>query len=276
MDEQKSVITVLLYVAIGFGAAAVALGSYAYYRRDRAAIEQAIAAELERNSEPHDLSTESRSGRKVLGQGKVPSERIDRLQSLLNRTSQLLEMRTQELALKSREHELLRADLDAALTLLMEMMGDRPPSTIATVLAGRPDDEADVTKLRNRLESYEQELTVQTLELENLRRDLALLNADIVEDRVFGRAEMNIEPHGDREFRDAMLHSFTQIGAASVPVLTNLLLHEGADVRRFAAMTFGGMGELARDAEPALLTALDDPDPAVRAAVRDALERLEP
>jgi HEAT repeat protein len=66
------------------------------------------------------------------------------------------------------------------------------------------------------------------------------------------------------------------LGEPAVPALTELLRSGTASERILAANTLWGMGARARAAVADLVVALDDPDPALRAASAMALENMGP
>src|SRR5262245_3444887 len=63
---------------------------------------------------------------------------------------------------------------------------------------------------------------------------------------------------------------------AAVPVLTDLLQHQEAQVREAAVMGLWKLGPAGRPAVPALLATLADPCFEVRSAALVALERIDP
>ena len=68
--------------------------------------------------------------------------------------------------------------------------------------------------------------------------------------------------------------AFTQLGAAAVPVLVDLLSDERADVRIWSASVLGGLGEEGNDAVPALMGMLVDENKTVRDQAKRSLEQL--
>lgn len=72
--------------------------------------------------------------------------------------------------------------------------------------------------------------------------------------------------------RNAAAAALAQLGAVALPALEQLLRHDDADQRKFAADI---LGELHREeAVPALITAVDDADANVRGAAAEALGRI--
>ena len=64
--------------------------------------------------------------------------------------------------------------------------------------------------------------------------------------------------------------------AKVIPALIEALKDKAPDVRASSAIKLGSFGEQAKDAIPALESALDDRDVRVREAVATALSRIDP
>jgi HEAT repeat protein len=80
----------------------------------------------------------------------------------------------------------------------------------------------------------------------------------------------------DDNVRRGSLHALTRIGpAAVVPALIEALKHREANRREQAAFALGQFGAVARDALPALRTAMTDPAPLVRVSAAQALWHVD-
>jgi HEAT repeat protein len=75
--------------------------------------------------------------------------------------------------------------------------------------------------------------------------------------------------------RTKMLFAFRLRGKEGVPMLASALEDENRYVRSFAAENLRLLGPLAIDAVPSLEAALDDGDPRVRAAAKNALLAID-
>lgn len=77
---------------------------------------------------------------------------------------------------------------------------------------------------------------------------------------------------GETGARNAAASVLSQMGAAALPAVGELLAHADADQRKFAAEILGELGR--PEAVPGLIAALDDVDANVRAAAGEALGRI--
>lgn len=129
----------------------------------------------------------------------------------------------------------------------------------------------DLAATNAKLEATEFLYEMQVDELDRLKQRLS------TSEQKESEADANESPSAQRsrEIQSAASGALVQIGAGAVPILTNGLNDERPHVREWAADLLGAIGTNARDAVPALVEALADPDEYVRLAARRALDEIE-
>jgi HEAT repeat protein len=91
-------------------------------------------------------------------------------------------------------------------------------------------------------------------------------------DVVYPVIEKAIRDDRDADLRNGAMELLVAFGAASLPRLCELLVDENEEVRNFATVMIGEIGDCA--AVTPLIAALDDPDVNVRCGAAEALGRI--
>ncbi len=202
---------------------------------------------------------------------------IVRLQRLLEQKTALLDRKTALLDKKTAEQQSLQAELDNAIDLLETLTAELAPQGAAPSRTTEDNDQlkSEVERLRSDSAKSRAVAEEQQAELDLLMMELAVTDESITELEEQAEAELARLLEQRNAFETVVSVAFAQMGEEVVPILVDYLAHEEADVRRWAAVTLGEVGPLARDAIPPLLEAKRDVDPSVRRAAEDALEKID-
>ncbi len=201
---------------------------------------------------------------------------IKRLQTLLDQKTELLQKRTALLDQKNAEHEALRSELDEAIDLLAVLAAEvaaRNPTS-----GNGPTDahlRLDLQRLREESEKGQVLATQQEEELNRLKEELGMTDEGIAQLQQQAEREFAALAADREAFEAVVSETLVRLGETAVPVLISQLGHPRADVREWAAKVLGNFGPAAKSAGPALLDALEDKDPAVRAAASRALDKID-
>ena len=131
-----------------------------------------------------------------------------------------------------------------------------------------------IRDLQSRLEIAQFLDEQQRGENERLRADLAEMTESLTQEleRVRERSE---QLEMERLLVDEASRSLIALGPSAVPRLVSALSSDDAYIREWAADVLGAMGTAGNAALPDLVDARSDPDPAVRAAIRRAIDAIE-
>lgn len=200
------------------------------------------------------------------------SRRLESLQKLLR-------SRSAELRRKNAEYRELQAKFDQTLETVEQLMaqradggetaksagnGKKPPATAGG--EGAVDVDQEVARLLDRQRREE---------LEQLRAELNRANEDLAAVLVETESQIAALLDENEALQQAAAQMLIGTGSSAVPALAAALGHARPEVRRWAALVLGRLGGEARRAIPELTTALEDADPGVREAAREALRMID-
>ena len=277
MSDKNSLLIVALFATIGLLVVGVGFGTFTYYQSTSSSafadMEVSLAAELA----TRDTSANTRPPRPLANTAALTRAhaKMNELQSMLQRNSRLLEMRTRKLNQKTVECKALQEQLDGTIATVLELLAADSDEDNSEALQQLGQDlQNELKQLKLELERSEELELEQMQQVAQLKTDLAATDAEIVELREETNDELLtlLEQH---QVLDATARrAFTQLGAAAVPVLVELLSDERAEVRTWAASVLGGLGAEGQDAVPALMGMLVDSDKIVREQAKRSLELL--
>jgi hypothetical protein len=202
-------------------------------------------------------------------------QRIEKLQNKLEKTSGLLAAKTKVLHDKNAECRALEDELNDSLGFALALLADEPGDRNVTAKTASKL-EADLSTLKTELRRAQKLREQHVEQLEQLRLDL--MEADLELADLRQRAEREIAALAEEKLvlEVATGNAMLQTGEAATGPLVDLLRHDRAEIRTWAAAVLGDMGPTARAAIEPLTSLLDDPDERVAKEARRAIASIEP
>ena len=196
-----------------------------------------------------------------------------KLQSLLRQKTELLDKRTELLQEKLAEQKTLRQELDQTM-MLAELLAAEV-SGEGSGDGTKPPLNKELERLRAEVQESQRLAEQRQLESEALLLELAETDEEI--EYLEGESELQFAVLlSERQaFEDVVAGVLAGIGDSAVPILEEHLGHARPDVRAWAAEMLGQIGAPSRVALPTLVETVTDPDADVRAAARQAIQRIE-
>ena len=186
-------------------------------------------------------------------------QRIETLRQALESRSALLQQRSVELQEKTAEHDALREEAERYFSLLSELL-------LRGSAVSRVSYKVPVSEGRRLGEAGPEGDTDQDVELAAWELIEAQQQID----------DLELAALREQEWSTAIATAIAESGELAVPALISVLMHERADLRRWAATLLGRIGPEAEDAVEVLHTiALYDDDQQARRAAQWALEQIE-
>lgn len=186
---------------------------------------------------------------------------IRQLRDMLDKRTALYRQQNERLARANAEYSRVREEADKYLGLLAELLTREAESPAdeqwdgnVSVPSSPSTDPSPILAEKN------EESSTPAVAL-----DQALARITDLETLLAQESEITAE-------RTRLL---VKIGAPAVPVLTEELASDDPLQRKWAATVLGRLGAQAKDAEGALIMALDDADPEVRRAAEEAIKLID-
>ena len=277
MSDRNSALIVGLCATLGLLVVGVGIATFAYYQSVSSSafsdMESALAEEL--SAIPRSAYTRPPRPLETTAALTRAHAQMSEMQTMLDRNSRLLKMRTTRLTQKTAECKALQEQLDGSIATVLEMLETDPGEGNSEVRQQLGEDlEKELRQLKAELERSEFLELEQLQQLVQLRSDLAATEADIAELRKQTNDELLSLLEQQQVLDATARRAFTQLGATSVPVLVELLSDENAEVRTWAVSVLGGLGAEGQDAIPALMGMLIDTDKIVRDQAKRSLDQL--
>jgi len=277
MSEKNSLLIASSYATIGLLVVIVGYSTFAYYQSVSASAVARMQASLEAEIAATDPARNTQPPKPLANAAALSRAhtQLNELQLMLERNSQLLEKRTSLLNQKTSECKALQKQLDGSIATLLELLdADAGERSIEDRQQLGKNLEQEFKQLKTELERSEALELEQTQQVAQLKSELAATESEIAAIREQTNVELLTLLEQQQVLEATSRRAFTQLGAAAVPVLVELLSHERADVRAWSASILGGLGMDGQEAVPALMGLLVDTDKMVRDQAKLSLEQL--
>jgi chromosome segregation ATPase len=277
MSDKNSLLIAGLCATMGLLVVSVVLGTFTYYKSSASSAFADMEANLAAELAAKDRTVNTRPPAPLSNNAALTRAhaQMNDLQTMLARNNRLLKNRTTKLDQKTAECQALQEQLDGSIATALELLTrDTDEGSSETRQQLSQDLEKELKQLKTELERSEALELEQMQQVVQLKSDLAETEAEIAELRDATNDELLSLLEQQQVLDATARRAFTQLGAAAVPVLVDLLSDERADVRIWSASVLGGLGEEGNDAVPALMGMLVDENKTVRDQAKRSLEQL--
>jgi chromosome segregation ATPase len=277
MFDRNSLLIVALCATLGLLVVGVGVATFSFYQSGSSSAFSEMESTLANELSAVDRSANTRTPRPLESTVALTRahSRMQELQTMLDRKSRLLEMRTTRLTQKTVECKALQEQLDDSIATVLEMLeGDTGAGNSEVRQLLGSDLEKELKQLKAELERSESLELEQMQQVVQLRSDLAATEVEIAELRKQTNDELLSLLEHQQVLDATARRAFTRLGSVAVPVLVESLGDENADVRIWAASVLGDLGADGQDAVPALMGMLIDTDKLVRDQAKRSLDQL--
>jgi len=277
MSERNSLLIAALYAVLGLAVVVIGYGTFLYYQDASSSAVARMEASLAEEMAAAHHNAATQPPKPLINAAALTRAHVqlNELQAMLERNSQLLDKRTKLLNQKTAECKTLQRQLDGSITTVLALLEENAADiNFESRQAVGRSLEQEFKQLKLELERSESLEIEQMEQVALLKSELAETETRIAVIREQSNAELLMLLEQQQLLDATSRRAFTQMGAAAVPVLVQLLSDERPEVRAWAGSVLGGLGPNGQEAVPALMGLLVDNDEQVRDQARRSLDLL--